>query len=152
VASRFIEGIETVRREHLEGGPAAAGAAPLDASAALPTIPYPTTATPAARAESRGLALFAGATLDTVEGGERFVDVQAFLRAAAQENLRREAYIGALRTAGAVPGRGPDAGAWLRRRLAADPPGEVPLEPFDVRGGFTDVGSMLVAFVPWAAR
>ena len=123
-----------------------------EGGAALPSITVPSTATPAARPESRGLAVFAGATFDTVEGGERGEDVRAFLRAAARQSIRREVYVGALRTAGGIPTRGEGAGAWLGRRVGADPAAEPTIESFAVRAGFTDVGTMLVGFAPWVAR
>lgn len=148
VAAGFLAGLETIRRDQV-AEPRRAGP---DSGGALPSIPLPSTATPSARAESRGLAVFAGATFDTIEGGEWGDDVRAFLRAASRQSTRRETYLGALRTAGAIAGRGEGAGCWLGRRLGGDLAGEPTFESFGVRAGFTDVGTMLVGFVPWAAR
>jgi len=153
VASRFVEGMETIRREQVaEPRRSLTGEKELEGGTALPSIPVPSTATPSARPESRGLAVFAGATFDTVEGGEGGTDVRTFLRAAARQSIRREAYVGALRTAGGIPTRGEGAGAWLGRRVGTDPAVEPTIETFSVRAGFTDVGTMLVGFVPWVAR
>jgi glycerate-2-kinase len=153
VASQFMEGLETIRREQVaEPSRSRTRGEQSEPGAVLPSIPMPSTETPAARPESRGLAVFAGATFGTVEGGERADEVLAFLRAASRQSIRREAYVGALRTAGSIPGRGDGAGAWLGRRVGADPSAEPTIEPFAVRAGFTDVGALLVGFVPWAAR
>lgn len=147
-AARFVEGLETIRTEQVaEPLPARAGSSG-SLGTTVPSIPLPTTDTPSARPQSRGLAVFATATFDTVEGGERGEEVRAFLRAASQVTIRREAYLGALRTAGDIADRGGAAGSWMGRRLD----GEVPTESFPVRPGFTDVGTLLVGFVPWAAR
>jgi glycerate-2-kinase len=151
VASRFVEGIETIRREQVsEPLSSAAGSTP-------PVVPVDwgqegPTATPRARPESRGLAVFAGASFGTIEGGERVDDIRAFLRAASGRSTRREAYLGALRTAGEISGRGGDAGSWFGRRAGSDPATGPVVEAFSVRAGFTDVGTMLLAFVPWIAR
>jgi hypothetical protein len=153
VAARFIEGMETIRRDQVsEPRRLATDAEDRGSGTALPSIPMPTTATPAARPESRGLAVFATATFQTVEGGETGSDLRAFLRAVSQQSIRREAYVGALRTVGEVAGRGGGAGSWLGRRIGSDPSAEPTIETFPVRAGFTDVGTMLVGFVPWVAR
>ena len=151
VAAGFVEGIETIRREQVSE--------PLPAETRPAPAPLPVdwgregpTATPTGRPESRGLAVFAGATFGTVEGGERGEDVQAFLRAVSRQSIRREAYVGALRTAGQISGRGKEAGSWLGRRIGAEPSAEPIVENLHVHGGFTDVGTMLLAFVPWLAR
>jgi len=153
VASQFVQGMETIRREQVaEPRRLATDAEERESEVALPSIPMPTTATPAARPESRGLAVFASATFNTVEGGERTDEVRAFLRAVSRQSVRREAYVGALRTAGEISGRGGGAGNWLGRRVGADPSAEPVIETFAVRAGFTDVGTLLVGFVPWVAR
>jgi hypothetical protein len=151
VASQFVEGIETIRRDQVSQ--------PLPSASGSTAAPVPVdwgregpTATPRARPESRGLAIFAATTFDTIEGGERADDVRAFLRAVSQQSVRREAHVGALRTAGEIAGRGGAAGNWLGRRIGADLAAELTVETFSVRAGFTDVGTVLVAFVPWMAR
>ncbi len=147
-AARFVEGLETIRTEQVaEPLPTRSGGSG-STGTAVPSIPLPTTETPSARPQSRGLAVFATATFDTVEGGERGEEVRAFLRAASQATVRREAFLGALRTSGDVADRGGAAGIWMGRRLD----GDAPTETFPVRPGFTDVGTLLVGFVPWAAR
>ncbi|HLY77205.1 MAG TPA: DUF4147 domain-containing protein [Thermoplasmata archaeon] len=146
VASQFVQGMETIRSEQVAEPHRA------DSGAVRPTLPAPSTETPAARPESRGLAVFAGATFHTVEGGERADEVRAFLRAVSRQSVRREAYVGALRTAGEVPDRGGGGGSWLGRRVGADASSEPTIETFQVRAGFTDVGTMLVGFIPWVAR
>jgi glycerate-2-kinase len=155
-ASQFVTGMETIRRDQVAeprrlatsaGEPASDGGGRL-------VLPLPTTATPAvnARPESRGLAVFASATFNTIEGAERSEDVRAFLQSVSRQSVRREAYVGALRTAGEIAGRGEGAGNWLGRRIGADPTAEPVIETFAMRPGFTDVGTMLVGFVPWVAR
>lgn len=150
VAKQFVTGIETIRRDQV--------AEPLRSAASPGTSPLPVdwgrdgiTGTPKARPESRGVAVFAGATFDTIEGAEGGGELHAFLRAASRQSSRREAYIGALRSAGEVPGRGP-AASWLGRRVGTDPATEPVQVNTPARAGFTDVGTMLVGFVPWAAR
>lgn len=151
VASRFVEGIETIRREQVSE--------PLRSAAESAPAPVPVdwgregpTATPRARPESRGLAVFAGATFGTVEGGEGADDVRAFLRGMSRQSIRRETYVGALRTAGEISGRGGDAGIWFGRKVGTEPSTEPVVESLPIRAGFTDVGTMLLAFVPWVAR
>jgi len=153
VAAQFVQGMETIRRDQV-AAPIRSRAGPGEPGAGtpLPSIPVPSTATPQARPESRGLAVFGATTFGTVEGGERADDVRAFLRAAAGQSIRREAYVGALRTAGGVPGRGDGAGNWLGHRASGDLSAEPVIESFAVRAGFTDVGTLLVGFVPWVAR
>ncbi|MGC2290280.1 MAG: hypothetical protein WA688_10575, partial [Thermoplasmata archaeon] len=153
VAAQFVQGMETIRRDQVAeprrlGTDPEAGGSPT----ALPSLPTPTTDTPEPRPESRGIAVFAGATFNTVEGGEGAGDVRAFLRSVARLSVRREAYVGALRTAGEVSSRGSGAGSWLGRRVGADPSTEPAVETFAMRAGFTDVGTILVGFVPWVAR
>lgn len=154
VAGRFLQGMETIRTEQVgeSGRPPMVPTGPDPDSA--PLIPGYSTATPVVRGrvESRGLAVFAGASFNTVEGGEGADEVLAFLRAASRQSMRREAYVGALRTAGNIAGRGGGAGSWLGRRVGGDSAADAAVETFSVRAGFTDVGPLLVGFVPWAAR
>jgi glycerate-2-kinase len=153
VADQFVKGMETIRREQVaEPRRLATNAEERDSDTAIPSIPVPTTDTPAARPESRGLAVFASATFNAIEGGEGAPEVRAYLRAISRQSPRREAYLGALRTAGDLPGRGNGAGSWLGRRVGAEPSDEPAIETFAVRPGFTDVGTLLVGFVPWVAR
>ncbi len=155
VAARFVEGMETIRRDQVaEPRRLSTDAEERASETGRLYLPVPSTATPVAqsRPESRGLAVFASATFNTVEGGEGSDEVRAFLRAAARQSTRREAFIGALRTAGEISGRGGVAGNWLGRRVGADASSEPAVETFSVRAGFTDVGTLLVGFVPWAAR
>lgn len=153
VASQFVEGAEVIRRDQVaEPRRRASGAAEVESGTALPSIPVPSTATPSARPESRGVAVFASATFNTIEGGEGAAEVRAFLQAASRQSSRRETYVGALRTAGEIAGRGGGAGSWLGRRVGTDPSTALALETFSVRAGFTDVGTMLVGFVPWLVR
>lgn len=154
VAAQFIQGMETIRREQVaEPRSMATGADEGRSDDPLPALGL-TTATPTyrGRVESRGVAVFAGASFNTVEGGEGAPELQSFLRAASRQSVRREAYVGALRTAGNIATRGTGAGSWLGRRVGDDTGSDPPLETFAVRAGFTDVGTMLVGFVPWAAR
>lgn len=154
VAGQFIQGMETIRREQVsEPRASVAGEADQGSEDALPTIGL-STATPTyrGRVESRGVAVFAGATFNTVEGGEGAEELRAFLRAASHRSVRREAFVGALRTAGNIATRGLGAGSWLGRRVGDNAGSEPTFETFAVRAGFTDVGTMLVGFVPWAAR
>lgn len=155
VAKQFVQGMETIRRDQV----AEPRRLPTNAEErATPSaglyLPGPSTETPVAapRPESRGLAVFSSATFNSIEGGEGAAEVRAFLEAIARQSTRREAYVGALRTAGEISGRGGPAGAWLGRRVEADASGEPATETFSVHAGFTDVGTMLVGFVPWAAR
>jgi hypothetical protein len=153
VAAQFLEGMETIRRDQVaEPRRLGTDAEERASETVLPSIPVPTTETPAARPESRGLAVFATGTFRTIEGGEGAGEVRAFLRTISRQSIRREAYVGALRTAGDVPHRGGGAGSWLGRRVGADPSTDPAIETFPVRAGFTDVGTMLVGFVPWVAR
>jgi glycerate-2-kinase len=153
VAAQFVQGAEAIRRDQVaEPRRLATESGRAESGAPLPSLPLPTTATPSARPESRGVAVFAGATFNTIEGGEGAHEVRAFLQAASRQVIRREAYVGALRTAGEIRGRGGGAGSWLGRRIGTDPSAEPALETFSVRAGFTDVGTMLVGFVPWVAR
>jgi len=154
VATQFVVGMETIRREQI-GPPTRSrdSTARLVAEGEIPLIPpMPSTATPNVGPESRGLAVFGATTFDTVEGGERAEEVRAFLRAAAGQLVRRESYVGALRTAGAIADRGAGAGGWLARRTAEGSSSEPVLASYAVRAGFTDVGTVLVGFVPWVAR
>jgi glycerate-2-kinase len=151
VAAGFIQGIETIRRDQV-AEPLSSSSRPVPEAEPADWGQEGPTATPRARPESRGIAVFAGATFDTIEGGERADDIGAFLSAVSQQSIRREAYVGALRTAGEITGRGGKAGSWLGRRVGADDSTEPVLENLPVRAGFTDVGTMLVAFVPWQAR
>jgi glycerate-2-kinase len=161
VASQFVQGMETIRRDQVAepSRPTTERYVRTDEEQReLDTgrmfMPMPSTASPVpfGRVESRGIAVFAGASFDTVEGGEGADELRAFLRAVSRQSVRREAYVGALRTAGNIADRGPGAGSWLGRRVGSDTSSEQSLETFTVRAGFTDVGTMLVGFVPWAAR
>ncbi len=148
VAARFVEGMETIRNDQVSEPRSVRSGPDAALESTVPSIPVPTTDTPSARPESRGLAVFATATFDTVEGGERGEEVRSFLETASRRTVRREAYVGALRTAGGIPDRGGAAGGWMARRVGSG----TPTESFEVRAGFTDVGTLLVGFVPWAAR
>ena len=151
VATQFVEGMEKIRREQVAApGRPLLSQSDTDSGVSLPR--WPSTDTPVTKPESRGLAVLAGATFRTVEGGERADDVAAFLRAAAHQLTRREAYVGALRTAGDLPDRGESAGRWLARRTEESPSSGPRADSFPVRPGFTDVGTLLVGLVPWVAR
>jgi glycerate-2-kinase len=155
VASQFVTGMETIRRDQVaEPRPLATNTGESASDGGRLVLPLPSTATPAvnARPESRGLAVFASATFGTIEGAERSEDLRAFLQAVSRQSVRREAYVGALRTAGKIAGRGDGAGNWLGRRIGEDPAAEPVIETFSMRPGFTDVGTMLVGFMPWVAR
>jgi glycerate-2-kinase len=152
VATDFVQGMERLRREQT-APPVGSAADPEESEVRSPAFMLgATTMTPAVRPKSRGLAVFAGVSFGAVEGGERSGELTAFLRAAASQTMRRETYIGALRTAGGIPGRGEGAGLWMGRRSGTDPSTEPAIELFRIGGGFTDVGTILVGFVPWGAR
>ncbi|MCI4352118.1 MAG: DUF4147 domain-containing protein [Thermoplasmata archaeon] len=154
VAAQFAQGMETIRREQVSAPirPSADSEGPGSLASGLDIVPTPSTATPTVRPKSRGLAVFGATTFGSVEGGERADEVRAFLRATARVLVRRETYAGALRTAGGIPQRGDGAGSWLARRGGGETGTEPAIETYSVRPGFTDVGTVLVAFLPWGAR
>lgn len=151
VAVLFVEGLEKIRREQV-GAPGRPLSSQADADSGLSLPRWPSTDTPVTKPESRGLAVLASTTFRTVEGGERAEDVATFLRAAARQLTRREAYVGALRTAGDLPDRGESAGRWLARRIEGAPSADPRTDSFPVRAGITDVGTLLVGLLPWVAR
>ena len=162
VANQFVQGMETIRREQVSE-PIRSAAAAEDGSTESSTVSaiealgdpetrgWTQTPTPG-HPKSRGLAVFAATTFNTVEGGETGDQVREFLRAMARNLVRREAYAGALRTAGGIPDRRDPAGSWLARRSGGAIAPEPALETYSVRPGFTDVGTVLVGFLPWGAR
>jgi glycerate-2-kinase len=155
VASQFVTGMETIRRDQVaEPRRLASGVGEPASGGVQLELPLASTATPVPvpRPESRGLAVFASATFNTIEGAERAEDVRAFLQSVSRQSVRREAYVGALRTGGEIAGRGVGAGIWLGRRIGVDPSTEPVIESFTMRPGFTDVGTMLVGLMPWVAR
>ncbi|MCI4347185.1 MAG: DUF4147 domain-containing protein [Thermoplasmata archaeon] len=163
VATQFVRGMETIRREQVgepirsttapvEGGTESSSEAALEAFGEDIRFRGTSQAPNPRHPKSRGLAGFAATTFSTVEGGERGDEVRAFLSATARELVRRETYAGALRTAGGIPERGAGAGSWLARRSGSDLPTAPTIETYSVRPGFTDVGTVLVAFLPWGAR
>lgn len=154
VAAAFLASAEQIRVDQF-------GSAPTGPSLLAEAVVAPTVAISDAlpdpsigrRNRPRGLAVFATATFRTVEGGDEPSHVRAFLEACRSRRPARPTYVGAVRTAGAIAGRGEPPGSWLPGPLGggsagpAAPPARYALLP-----GFTDVGTLLVALEPWSAK
>ncbi len=164
VGEAFLAGVEGLRREFAplpaRGPPeravhraeeAIASAAGTLADARVDPTAIPVDRRPLPRTESRGLAAFAATTFGTVEGGETEEELRGFVRAAGDLLRHREMLVGALRTAGAISGRGDVGGLWRAASPEETAGANRLLGSFALRPGLADVGTVLVALLPWPA-
>ncbi len=151
VGEAFLAGVEGLRREFapLRAEEAIPSAAVTFAEARVDPSALPVDRRPVPRTESRGLAAFAATTFGTVEGGETEEELRGFVRTVGDLLRRREMLVGALRTAGAISGRGDVGGLW-RTASPEEPTGaDRLLGSFALRPGLADVGTVIVALLPW---
>lgn len=95
-------------------------------------------------ANTKGIVVFAPATLEVPEGGDERREFPAFVQAAAARIRRRGMSVGAYQTSalGEPPGA---AGVVVDAAIPGTP---VVPRPVPMRSGITDVGCLLVAFAP----
>jgi hypothetical protein len=95
-------------------------------------------------ANTKGIVVFAPATLEVPEGGDERREFPAFVQAAAARIRRRGMTVGAYQTS-ALPEPPGAAGVVVDAAVPGQP---VVPRPVPMRSGITDVGCLLVAFAP----